>query len=837
MNLKKILSAVISAAMIFGTFAVPAMADEIDNWIDVADTEWYGDGTATSYEVDTPAELAGLAKLVNEGNDFSGKTVNLTASINLEQIEWTPIGYSKKISEEVTETKTFKGIFDGGNNTVSNLKITGDKTYVAGGTNDNYKGLFGYMQGGKTSAIKNLTIDNAAVSGCLYVGTVLGRSYTGGIIENCHVTGDICVDGYSYIGGLVGRHDYSAGANVNGDVMAIYNCSVADSTSESGTISGDYEVTYVGGIVGFVGEGNYVIDKCTVRNVKITGTYGVGGVSGIGHYGNTISNSEVDNLVVESINNDPTSKRTDNVGLIAGVTQGNDNSPTKYEGNVVTETTGSITYTDETTKIITNIYGNKMDGEAPVTNYVAEIGGTPYETLEAAFAAAAENDTITMLADATPVLTSQRAITNAATIDLGGKTLTLTEDDLYFGTTTFKNGKIVVAPSVVASTAVFWMFANQTLTFNGVEIVATGVTGTYLIGINGGTGTAINLVNNSKITIENDTQASLTAVICDNGEGNSVTIEDSELNIKNIEGRAYLGGKNGSITVEDSDVTLDGVKEGFYLRAGQTLAVEGESDVDITLNSNDGRYGINVADATATYTKADTATVDATVYNVQITVNAYVSQDTHVNGWTTVWGQLNINGTDSFYIEIYSGETYLGKTTLVDTDKVLLCGADKDVTWHAFLDGSDSWWNTEWEVGPVSNLAPTDVKYYVDGEQIGTGVVKMSAADDLNPVVWEDLRGVRTSDLVFDTNSNDDITVSEGHYKSENRETEGIKWCTYTFIVSGEFNSVAVETIKDEKSLTQTKNQLANISGQAMFGVVATGVGSLDAINVTATNN
>ena len=127
-----------------------------------------------------------------------------------------------------------------------------------------------------------------------------------------------------------------------------------------------------------------------------------------------------------------------------------------------------------------------------------------------------------------------------------------------------------------------------------------------------------------------------------------------------------------------------------------------------------------------------------------VTVNAYVAQDTHVNGWTTVWGQLAITGTESFYIEIYSGDTYLGKTTLIDTDKVLLDGASHEVTWHAFLDGSDSWWNTEWTVAPVSNLAPTEVKYYVDGEQIGSGVVKMSSADDLNPVVWEELRGVTT---------------------------------------------------------------------------------------------
>ena len=242
---------------------------------------------------------------------------------------------------------------------------------------------------------------------------------------------------------------------------------------------------------------------------------------------------------------------------------------------------------------------------------VAKIGDEGYTSLEAAFAAAGESDTITLLADATPELTSQHAITKAAVIDLNDKTLTLTEDDLYFGTTTFKKGKIVVDSSVCASTAVFWMFENQTLIFDDVDIIATGVTGTYLIGINAGTGSEVKLLNSS-ITIKNTDTASLTAVIADNGTGNSVVIENSEFDVEKIEGRFYLGGTGGSITVKDSDIDLNGVKEGFYLRAGQTLSIEGDSTVDITLNSNEDRYGINVTDDTATYIKDGGATVNAT---------------------------------------------------------------------------------------------------------------------------------------------------------------------------------------------------------------------------------
>ena len=174
------------------------------------------------------------------------------------------------------------------------------------------------------------------------------------------------------------------------------------------------------------------------------------------------------------------------------------------------------------------------DGSFGIAKAAAKVGDKKYATLEEAFKAAKEGETITLIADVTPSLTSQRAITKAAVIDLGDKTMTLTEDDLYFGTTTFKNGTIVVDPTVNASTAVFWMFENQTLTFDNVDIVATGVSGTYLIGINGGTGTAVNLVNGSSITIDG---ASLGTVICDNGTGNTVTIKDSDIEINNTNAR------------------------------------------------------------------------------------------------------------------------------------------------------------------------------------------------------------------------------------------------------------------------------------------------------------
>ena len=282
-----------------------------------------------------------------------------------------------------------------------------------------------------------------------------------------------------------------------------------------------------------------------------------------------------------------------------------------------TLTSGIVNNANASSKIILDSVSDIGTIEG-VCTASASIGSNLYSSLADALEAAQEGEVITLLADATPTLTSRRAITKASVIDLNGKTLTLTEDDLFFGTTTFKNGNIVVDPSVKASTAVFWMFENQTLTFDNVDITATGVTGSYLIGTwdndNKEKDVNINILNGTNIIIDNDTVSGLTAVIGLNGTDHSVTISDSNIDVNNIEGRFYLGCANGSVNVDNSAINLDGVKEGFYLRAGQKLDIAGTSNVNVKLNNTNGRYGINLTDATANYTVDDTATVNASIY-------------------------------------------------------------------------------------------------------------------------------------------------------------------------------------------------------------------------------
>lgn len=152
------------------------------------DTSWYNDNDK-DFKISTAAQFAGLAQLVNEGNNFSKKTIQLTKDIRLNEQdvptgghEWTPIGKNPK---------RFEGTFDGNGHTVSGLYIN-DTTVI--------KGLFG--------RVNNATIKNLIVTGSV---TVPKKANIGGIvgyasnstIQNCGFYGTVTA-GPSNTGGVIG---------------------------------------------------------------------------------------------------------------------------------------------------------------------------------------------------------------------------------------------------------------------------------------------------------------------------------------------------------------------------------------------------------------------------------------------------------------------------------------------------------------------------------------------------------------------------------------------------------------------------------------------------------
>ncbi len=208
--------------------------------------------------ISTLEELKSFRDEVNAGNTFAGKTVELAANIDLMSEEWTPIG---------NDTNKFQGTFDGKGYTVGNLVITG---------NNSNAGFFGFTTNG---AIKNLTIDNASVSGYLNVGVVAGTPYSS-TYSNIKLTGVIKVDGYAYVGGMFGKNLYADASDL---VIDASDDSYVKANSEN------YR-TYVGGIVGFMGEGVHTVQNVT-SNINVEGsTCDVGGIAGIAHYENIFIN-------------------------------------------------------------------------------------------------------------------------------------------------------------------------------------------------------------------------------------------------------------------------------------------------------------------------------------------------------------------------------------------------------------------------------------------------------------------------------------------------------------------------------------------------------------------
>lgn len=177
------------------------------NWNESTDITWYNE-TSTEFDINSATQLAGLAKLVNEGKDFSGVTINLSEDIDLygtggegDVREWTPIG---------TADHPFKGNFNGNNHTVSGLTLSG-------GINAENVGLFGVVEGNQDSYIKDFTLDKPLVYGKenKNTGTVIGKA-TGYQLTGIKLN-DLMISGadQAVVGTLVGQANGAFGQSGN----------------------------------------------------------------------------------------------------------------------------------------------------------------------------------------------------------------------------------------------------------------------------------------------------------------------------------------------------------------------------------------------------------------------------------------------------------------------------------------------------------------------------------------------------------------------------------------------------------------------------------------------
>lgn len=454
----------VSCAMLLTTLPAGALAAEVDahsgeNWIDSADTAWYDNHSDdTALEIATPEELAGLAKLVNEGNDFSGKTITLTGDIDLTGKEWTPIGANKK---------PFSGTFDGGGRTIRDLVIHAPA--------DNNVGLFGYTSRGE---VKHFTLHNADVTGYLEVGAVSGTPYTARYTD-ISVTGLIRVEGFSYVGGALGKNAYANVTNV--DVTGDTGSYVAADSVEDGIA---YR-TYVGGLIGFTGEGSKTISDCDVA-IDVTGsTCDIGGILGMLHYGTTLENcTYAGSLTLTTPGEDEDTQ----FGALTGAVHNGGSGATaivRCTATVTRAMSGSQDVTDTLTAH-GDFYGNLGDGgntgtvsiqatvngrEVTVDNCVARVGGERYRNLADAFSAVTSGPdrTVTLLADVKVSNWSTVRDLSGVTVEGEGHRLTLSAQAFHSaGGNTFRNLKVDLSGAKQGGSA---FTAAPGDTFIGVSIL------------------------------------------------------------------------------------------------------------------------------------------------------------------------------------------------------------------------------------------------------------------------------------------------------------------------------------------------------------------------------
>ncbi len=195
-----------------------------------------GSGNVTISSAEGLAWLISTVNGYNEQtpNDFSGKTVNLTASVDMSDYGWVSVGFMGNAS---STPAPFAGTFNGNGNTITGIDCM---VYGSGVNGFIDYGLFGFVEGG---TVENVFVKDAKFylddNANLVLGALVGE-LNGGTLCNSEASGMlISQTPDAIIGGAVGKMTTGS----NGTVHSVI--SVAEMTG--GTM---------GGLVGVLEAGN-----------------------------------------------------------------------------------------------------------------------------------------------------------------------------------------------------------------------------------------------------------------------------------------------------------------------------------------------------------------------------------------------------------------------------------------------------------------------------------------------------------------------------------------------------------------------------------------------------
>ena len=353
--MKRILGIAVTLAILMSMAVMPAAvqaADAVPTWDGTSDESWYN-STDTEFTITTPEQLAGLAQIVNRGDDtFQNKTIILANDMELfnGRYAWTPIGFYNPNGGETV--RYFKGTFLGNGHSVGTLLLSFN--YPISGNTSMYcstYGLFGRVFGAKIDGVVADVYTNvpssAYISWYQYIGGIVGDAWGNSQITNCYVTGEV-IGGYN-VGGICGNNTYAV-------IDHCYNAATVETRLNASNSNG-----YAGGISGSA-EYGAIINSCNAGDVKGTGSANkVGGiVAGNGYDGAWQLTHSIENCY--NMGNISTTNAT-----IGGLVGSNGYSGVEGDLNhsvINSYTNGEITYDADTTGYAGDLIGHTFHGWA-----------------------------------------------------------------------------------------------------------------------------------------------------------------------------------------------------------------------------------------------------------------------------------------------------------------------------------------------------------------------------------------------------------------------------------------------------------------------------------------
>jgi len=249
-----------------GQYGVTAANDISTIW-DGSIAEGFASGSGTHsdpYIIETPAQFAFFANMVDKGTNYSKQYIELKNNIILNDTTnwsewentppinvWNPIG---------STTRGFYGNFNGNGYTISGVYVNASVKY---------SGVFTINCG----IVQNVNVDKSLICGTNSVGGIVGlNSFNGsdhGEINNCKNNGTVI--GTSSVGGI-------AGTNYHSISFSTYTGKILATSSNAGGISGNSNTV--------------IVNCCNTGNIKSEGGR-AGGITGTGGADNCYNTGNV----------------------------------------------------------------------------------------------------------------------------------------------------------------------------------------------------------------------------------------------------------------------------------------------------------------------------------------------------------------------------------------------------------------------------------------------------------------------------------------------------------------------------------------------------------------